>query len=574
MEKNNSLNNSEAVPKLKEKFLSLENVHLRNLLQDKERNKSLLITTDRILFDFSHEKLDSEVIDLLIQVAKERNVIEKFKNMFSGEKINSTEKRRVLHNILRSGKEEKFEVDGEDLVKGVHEVLSQVKSFSDDIRTGKKVGFTCKKLKKIICLGIGGSYLGTDFVYNSLKSHKAYSRLADDFDLRFLANVCPIDFSRATHHIDIEETLIIIISKTFTTAETMLNARNCKNWLLKEYQKKYPYLADEDLKVIISKHFAAVSTNLEETSKFGIDSENVFGFWDWVGGRYSVWSAVGALPLSIVFGFETFQEFLKGGRDIDSSIQVVIKSGNYSDLRNNIPILLGLIGFFNAFILGLSTRAILPYSQALCKFANHIQQVDMESNGKGVSVSTNSFVDYECGPIVFGEPGTNGQHSFYQLIHQGRKLACEFIAHAQPQVDVKFDEFKNAVSNHEELMCNFFAQPDALAYGKFTSDDLSGISKELINHKTFKGDRPSLSILLRELDAFAVGQLLAIYEHRIATEGFIYDVNSFDQWGVELGKVLANEVRKVIGDVEEHEKIPQKFNSATANLMQFFIQNK
>jgi glucose-6-phosphate isomerase len=371
---------------------------------------------------------------------------------------------------------------------------------------------------------------------------------------------------RATKNINFEETLFIVISKTFTTAETMLNARNCKAWLLQKYKENYPFLAEEDYQKVVSKHFCAVSTNLPETDKFGINKENVFGFWDWVGGRYSVWSAVGALPISLVFGFDVFSEFLRGGKYIDETIL------KCTSVKENVPILLGLIGFWNTFICGKSTRAILPYSQALVKFPSHIQQLDMESNGKMVSVTTNKFHDYESGPIVFGEAGTNGQHSFYQLIHQGRNIECEFIGHAKPQQDLKFQN--ELVSNHEELMCNFFAQPDALAYGKYTDSELKGISEKLLNHKTFKGDKSSLSILLQELNAYGTGQLLAIYEHRVACEGFLYDVNSFDQWGVELGKVLAGDVRKVFCDPSKSDSVIENFNSSTQKLMRYFIENK
>jgi glucose-6-phosphate isomerase len=347
----------------------------------------------------------------------------------------------------------------------------------------------------------------------------------------------------------------------------MLNARNCRNWLLDKYREDYE-VTDENEKEIISKHFCAVSSNIAETDKFGIDSNNVFGFWDWVGGRYSVWSAVGALPLSIVFGYDVFEKFLAGGRAIDNEML----TSNYTRENLPLPVLLGLIGFWNTFIAGKNTRVILPYSQALCKFPNHVQQLDMESNGKSVSITTNDFIDYECGPVVFGEPGTNGQHSFYQLIHQGRKLSCEFIAHAKPQQDVHYKG--EVVSSHEELMCNFFAQPDALAFGKFKEE--LNVAPELINHMTFKGDRTSLSILFKELNAYAVGQLLAIYEHRVACEGFLYDINSFDQWGVELGKKLAVDVRKVFSDksLQDEVKLDEKFNSSTSNLIKFFLANK
>ena len=562
----NSLSSSQTVIELKKKWEQLSSVHMRTLLKDETRNSALRIKTNNILFDFSHQKLDLDTVDLLVKFAEEKGLTSKFEAMFKGEKINTTEGRRVLHTALRLKSDDSMVLDGVDIVKDIHQVLQRVKQFSEQIRTSKITGYTGRKLKNFISIGIGGSYLGGDFVYNSLRNHPECEASSKGYELRFLANVCPIDFRRATSGIDFEETLFIVISKTFTTAETMLNARNCKTWLLESYKERYPYLGDEEIRKIITRHFCAVSTNISETDKFGIDKENVFGFWDWVGGRYSVWSAVGALPLSLLFGFEIFESFLAGGRSIDESIS------SSKNIKENIPLILGLIGFWNTYICGKTTRAILPYSQALCKLPSHIQQLDMESNGKTVSNITNSQLDYLCGPVIFGEAGTNGQHSFYQLIHQGRTIPCEFIAHAKPQFDLKYSN--ELVSNHEELMSNFFAQPDALAYGKFTDEELKGIPENLIEHKKFHGDKPSLSILLNKLDAFTTGQLLAIYEHRVAAEGFLYEINSFDQWGVELGKVLANGVRKVFYDSELQKALSGHFNSGTANLIKYFIENK
>jgi glucose-6-phosphate isomerase len=558
-----SLKNLDSIKKLQEKYNSLSKTHMRSLLSNQNRNDKLNIKAQGIYLDYSHEKLDTETIELLKELAAERDVLFKFNKMMTGEKINTTEGRRVLHHALRLAKHDKLTLDNIDIVQEVHSVLDRIKQFSEDIRSGAKTGHTGKKLKNIVSIGIGGSYLGTEFVYNSLRNHTEYEKLSEGFKLRFLANVCPIDFFRAIEGFDIEETLFIIISKTFTTAETMLNARNCKNWLLNAYKDKHN-ISESDNDKVISKHFCAVSTNLEATSKFGIEKENVFGFWDWVGGRYSVWSAVGALPLSIVFSYPVFEQFLSGGRYIDTSIATCM------DVTQCIPVMLGLLGFYNTFIRNKTTRVILPYSQALCRFANHVQQLDMESNGKSVSITTNDFLDYECGPVVFGEPGTNGQHSFYQLIHQGRELSCEFIAHAKAQRDIKYEG--EPVSSHEELMCNFFAQPDALAFGKF-KEELT-VGENLINHMTFKGDRTSLSIMFEELNAFAVGQLLAIYEHRVACEGFLYDINSFDQWGVELGKKLATDVRKVLAEPETADTKLDKFNSSTSNLIKYFLKHK
>ena len=568
---------SKSYKDLVENHNQLKKVHLRELLSNKERNAELKVITDSLYFDFSHEKLDLEAFENLLNLAEERNIKGKFMNMFRGGKINTTEKRRVLHYALRADKSTKLRFDGKDLISEVHSVLGNIKSFSEDIRSGKKRGHTGEKLENIICVGIGGSYLASEFVYNAIKNNPDCEEKAKGMQLRFLANVCPIDFKRSMQDLDPRKTLIIIISKTFTTAETMLNARNCKNFLLEEYSKIMNYKSEEEKETnqanIISSHFCAVSTNLESTEKFGINSANVFGFWDWVGGRYSVWSAVGALPLSLMFGFENFEKFLEGGRTIDENVKSNLDRKN---LKNNIPVLFGLLGVWNTLICKKTNRAILPYSQALCKFANHVQQLDMESSGKTVSNITNDFIDYECGPVVFGEPGTNGQHSFYQLIHQGRDLSCEFIAHAKPQCDNKYSG--EIVSAHQELISNFFAQPDALAFGKNEEEvkkSQPNISSDLINHKIFKGDKTSFSLLMKELTPFTVGELLSIYEHRVACEGFLYDINSFDQWGVELGKLLANDVRKIFADKsQQNEKnLNEKFNSATADLMNYFIKN-
>lgn len=530
-------------------------IHLRDLLKDKERNSKMQISYEDILFDYSHEKITKEEAELLVKSYKDKNIKSKFEKMFNGEKINFTEKRSVLHSALRKSDLSSF--------PEVKEVLDKIKSFSSQVRSGEFSGHTGKKLINFVSIGIGGSYLGGEFVYQALKDHRDYEKSSHGLNLRFLANVCPIDFKRAFDGLNPENTLVIVISKTFTTKETMLNAISARDWIL----KNYPIKDKSEEASILSKHFIACSTNLEETNKFGIDSKNVFGFWDWVGGRYSVWSAVGAVPLSLIFGYDVFEKFLRGGESIDKHLLE-----NIDNPEKNIPIMLGLVGWFNVRKLNISSRAILPYCQALSRFPAHIQQVDMESNGKQVN-SKNEFLNSNepSAPIVFGEPGTNGQHSFYQLIHQGRDVACEFIGYALSQKDIHIDG--ELVSNHEELMSNFFAQPDALANGLFKEE--LNCSEELKNHKTFNGDKSSLSLLFKELDAYSCGQLLSIYEHRIATEGFLYDVNSFDQYGVELGKVLAGDVRNVFikknkGNSVE-EAIGGGFNSGTRSLLEKFI---
>lgn len=531
--------------------------HLRELLKDNDRNDKFKVKLENLVLDYSHTKLDQSMLNKLLEIYKEKNVSEKFESMFSGKIMNQTESRKVLHVALRNSSFEKY--------NEVEEVLTKISNFTDAIRSGKMLGFTGKKLKNFISIGIGGSYLGADFVYNALKDHPECQKLSEGLTLRFLANVCPIDFKRATDNLNPEETLVIIISKTFTTKETILNAETVKNWLL----TTYPDSNEKNYSSILSKHLCAVSTNLEATSKFGIENENVFEFWDWVGGRYSVWSAVGAVPLSLIFSFNIFRKFLDGGKNIDNHLVENLKNP-----LNNLPIMLGLLGYYNVTIGNISSRAILPYSQALNKFASHIQQLDMESNGKQVSNITNEFLTTSTGPIVFGEPGTNGQHSFYQLIHQGRDVACEFIGYCNSQCEVKLKSEK--ISNHEELMSNFFAQPDALALGLF-KEEIKCSDEKLINHKVFKGDKSSLCLLFKELDAFSCGQLLSIYEHRVATEGFLYEVNSFDQFGVELGKVNAGAVRKIFEMKNDNENINLKekltsFNSSTSSLIQDFYK--
>ena len=460
---------------------------------------------------------------------------------------------------MRKPKTDTLNVDGKNVVKDVHDVLDRIKSFSEKVRNGAFKGFTGKKIKNIVAIGIGGSFLGPEFVFEALRQDKGCKEASAGMQLKFLANVDPIDFYRATDGLDIEETLFMIVSKTFTTAETMLNARTCRKLILEYYQNKQ---GDEGKN--LSSHLCAVSTKLELTKKFGIDDENVFGFWDWVGGRYSVSSAVGVLPLSLVYGFDNVRKFLDGMNDMDNACL-------NEPLESNIPAMMGLIGFYNSYITGYESRAILPYCQALLRFPAHIQQLDMESNGKRVSIGGKRYAkNVQAGPIIFGEPGTNGQHSFYQLMHQGRVIPAEFIGFTKSQTHVHMDG--EPVSNHEELMSNFFAQPDALAQGK----DIETLKKdkvpeELQQHKLFEGDRPSLSLLFKgSLTPFSAGQLLSIYEHRVAIEGFLYDCNSFDQWGVELGKVLAKDVRSVF----ETKDVPKnKFNPATEKLMSLYVED-
>ena len=497
--------------------------HLRDLLQDAKRAAALSAEFDGIVLDQARQNATAKTRDLLIDLAKTAGLKGRLAAMANGEKINSTENRAVLHVALRAAKGTKIAVDGQDVVPAVLKVQADIKKFSDAVRAGKWKGATGKKLTDVVAIGIGGSYLGPEFVYEALRTDPACAKAAAGRRLRFLANVDPIDVTRALEGLNPATTLVVVISKTFTTAETMLNARTLRAWLVKSLGEK-----------AVAKHMVAVSTNLKDVAAFGIDPKNAFGFWDWVGGRYSVCSAVGLLPLALQYGWKPVDQFLAGARSIDEHLLS-------APFEKNLPVLMGLFGVWNSTFLGHHTRALLPYCQALLKLAPHIQQVDMESNGKRVALD-GSVLPFEAGEIDFGEPGTNGQHSFYQLVHQGRVVPADFIGFRKSQqpVQVKGD----VVSNHDELMSNFFAQPDALAYGKTIAElTKEGVAPALIPHKEFPGNRPSNVLLLEQLTPRTTGQLLALYEHRTAVQGFIWGINSFDQWGVELGKVLAKQVR-------------------------------
>uniref|UniRef100_A0A7S3MTH2 Glucose-6-phosphate isomerase n=1 Tax=Strombidium inclinatum TaxID=197538 RepID=A0A7S3MTH2_9SPIT len=510
-------------------------------------------------------------MELFTKVAEETKIFEKLNAMASGEKINITENRSVLHVALRKPKEDSLVVGDTDVVKDVNEVLDRIQKFSTAVRDGTFKGHSGKKLKNIVAIGIGGSFLGPDFVSEALKHDAACNEASKGMNIRFLANVDPTDFYRATDGLDVEETLYVIVSKTFTTAETMLNARTCRNHILAHYKKANP---DAQEAAVLAQHLCAVSTNLKSTKEFGIMDENVFGFWEWVGGRFSVSSAVGVLPLSLLFGFENVQQFLAGMNNVDKHLVAE------TDVAKNLPVLMGLIGVYNTYVAGFNSRSILPYSQALIRFAAHIQQLDMESNGKSVSKGGVRLpAGVETGPIIMGEPGTNSQHSFFQLMHQGRVIPAEFIGFTKSQTPIDLEG--EVVSNHQELMSNFFAQPDALAMGKdYDTLKAEGVPEHLHAHKLFPGDRPSLSLLFKgSLTAYNCGQLLALYEHRVAVEGFLYDICSFDQWGVELGKVLAKDVRKVLSSVHDgsttkESAVPEnKFNESTSFLLKTFVED-
>lgn len=528
-----------------------ESLHLRDLLMDPARCQTMTVSHNGIILDYSRQIMTPDTCEALFSLARAVDLPAKIEQMFSGKRINSTENRAVLHVALRAPPGESIILDGVNVVEDVHAVLDKIRVFSDRVRTGEWLGATGKQIKDVVAIGIGGSYLGPEFVYEALRMDPTAKAAAEGRRLRFLANVDPVDVERAREGLDPETTMVLVISKTFTTAETMLNARTMRKWFVDSL--------GEDA---VAKHMVAVSTNLKGVEEFGIDPVNAFGFWDWVGGRYSVTSAVGVVPLALQYGFAVVQDFLNGAHDVDVHY-------SQAPMSENIPVVMGLLGVWNSTFLGHSTRALLPYQQALLKLAPHIQQVDMESNGKRVRLD-GSALEFEAGPINFGEPGTNGQHSFYQLIHQGRVVPCDFVGVVKSQTPIEMEG--EVVSNHDELMSNFFAQPDALAFGK-SADQLrtEGVPEELVPHKTFSGNRPSSSILMDELNAFSTGQLLAIFEHRTATEGFIWGINSFDQWGVELGKVLAKGVRKQLSAARKEGAGISGFNPSTTMLLNKYL---
>ncbi|KAJ6726370.1 GLUCOSE-6-PHOSPHATE ISOMERASE [Salix purpurea] len=516
---------------LKSHVEDIKKTHLRELLSDTDRCKSMMVDFDGITLDYSRQRATPGTMDKLYNLAETAHLKEKINRMFNGERINSTENRSVLHVALRAPRDAVMQSDGKNVVPDVWNVLDKIKDFSERVRNGSWVGATGKALTDVISVGIGGSFLGPLFVHTALQTDPEASKCATGRQLRFLANVDPIDVARNIAGLKPETTLVLVVSKTFTTAETMLNARTLRAWISKELGPS-----------AVAKHMVAISTNLTLVEKFGIDPNNAFAFWDWVGGRYSVCSAVGMLPLSLQYGFTV----------------------------KNLPVLLGILSVWNVSFFGYPASAILPYSQALEKFAPHIQQVSMESNGKGVSIDGKPL-PFETGEIDFGEPGTNGQHSFYQLIHQGRVVPCDFIGIVKSQQPVYLEG--EVVNNHDELMSNFFAQPDALAYGKTPEELLKeNVLQHLVPHKTFSGNRPSLSLLLPSLDAYKIGQLLAIYEHRVAVQGFIWGINSFDQWGVELGKSLATQVRKQLHASRVKGESAEGFNFSTTTMLTKYLK--
>lgn len=519
---------------------------LRSLFQyNPNRFSEFSLQRDNFLFDYSKNLIDARTKELLLNLAEECQLKDAIAKMFSGDKINETEGRAVLHTALRDFSDREVLVDGENIKPQIKRVLDHMKTFSESIISGAHKGFSGKEITDVVNIGIGGSDLGPVMVVSALKHFK--TRL----NVHFVSNVDGNHIAEVVKNLNPETTLFIIASKTFTTQETMTNANSAKDWFLKAGKQ-------ED----VAKHFVALSTNVQAVKDFGIAEENIFEFWDWVGGRYSLWSAIG-LSIVLSVGYENFEQLLKGAYDTDQHFQ----TANFSE---NVPVLMGLLGIWYRNFYAATSYAILPYSQYLDRFAAYLQQGDMESNGKCVD-RNGEFVEYETGPIIWGEPGTNGQHAFYQLIHQGTELIpADFIAYAKSP---------NKVSDHQDkLLANFFAQTEALAFGK-TEEEVeeelknSGKSDEeidfLLNYKVFHGNTPTNSILFKELTPFSLGQLIAMYEHKIFVQGVIWNIFSFDQFGVELGKVLAN---KILPELESNEPI-SSHDSSTNGLINYYKKN-
>ncbi len=493
----------------------VETRHLRELFAaDPKRGERLVAEAVGLYFDYSKQRVDDETLRLLRALAGARDLQGHIAAMFRGDRINATENRAVLHVALRAPREAKILVDGHDVVPDVHAVLDRMAAFADAVRSGAWKGHTGKAIRNVVSVGIGGSDLGPVMAYEALRD---YSRR--DMTFRFVSNVDGVDFAEAVHGLDAAETLFIVCSKTFTTLETLTNAHAARAWCVAA-------LGDEQA---VAKHFVAVSTAAKEVAKFGIDTQQMFGFWDWVGGRYSMDSAIG-LSTMIAIGPQQFRDMLAGFHAMDEHFRS-------APLEANLPVLMGLIGLWNTNFLDAATVAVLPYEQYLKRFPAYLQQLTMESNGKHVTLD-GAHVDYATGPIYWGEPGTNGQHSFYQLIHQGTRLVpCDFIGFGQALQPVPA---QGGGDQHDLLIANLIAQGEALAFGK-TAEEVraEGTPEALVPHRTFEGNRPSSTLLAERLSPFALGSLIALYEHSVFVQGVIWDIDSFDQWGVELGKQLA-----------------------------------
>jgi glucose-6-phosphate isomerase len=517
--------------------------HLRELFaEDPQRGERMALEAVGLYFDYSKNRITNETLKLLFRLAEESGLPSRIEAMFSGEKINRTENRAVLHTALRAPRDASIVVDGENVVPKIHAVLDKMAHFADRVRNGEWKGYTGKRIRNVVNIGIGGSDLGPVMAYEALRSYTERS-----MTFRFVSNVDGTDFAEAVSDLDPAETLFIVSSKTFTTLETMTNAHSARAWSLAGLG------ADESS---VAKHFVAVSTNAKEVSKFGIDTANMFEFWDWVGGRYSMDSAIG-LSTMIAIGPKNFGELLSGFQQMDDHFRT-------APLERNLPVLMGLLSVWYNNFFGTQTVAVLPYEQYLKRFPAYLQQLTMESNGKHVTLD-GTEVSYQTGPIYWGEPGTNGQHSFYQLIHQGTKLIpCDFIA---------FTKSLNPLGRHHDmLLANVFAQTEALAFGK-TAEQVKaeGTPDWLVPHRVFEGNRPSNTILADKLTPETLGKLVALYEHSVFTQGVIWNIDSFDQWGVELGKVLA---QRIIPELESDVEPTLNHDSSTNNLIRRYRKTK
>jgi len=522
-------------------YLTIKDRHLRQLFaEDPKRGERMAVEAAGIYYDYSKHRVTDETLGLLQRLAAEAGLRSRIDAMFRGDKINATENRAVLHTALRAPKGKSIMVDGQDVVPQVHAVLEAMADFCVRLRGGQWKGHTGKRIRNVVNIGIGGSDLGPVMAYEALRH---YSQR--DLNFRFVSNVDGADFFEATQDLDAEETLFIISSKTFTTLETMSNARTARDWALNTLKDP----------VAVAKHFVAVSTNAAEVAKFGIDTANMFGFWDWVGGRYSMDSAIG-LSTMLAIGPLQFRFMLDGFHEMDEHFRT-------APFEKNLPVLMGLLGLWYNNFFGAQTAAVLPYENYLKRFPAYLQQLTMESNGKRVRLD-GVPVDYQTGPIYWGEPGTNGQHSFYQLIHQGTKLIpIDFIAFLKPLTRIG--------RHHELLLSNVFAQAEALAFGKTEQEvRAEGTPESLVPHRTFEGNRPSSTLFLEQMSPGALGKLVALYEHCVFTQGVIWGVDSFDQWGVELGKVLAvriiNELEAGAGEL--------KHDSSTNTLIRRYVKSK
>jgi glucose-6-phosphate isomerase len=526
---------------LEQHHAAIRDRHLRDLFaEDADRGERLTAEGAGLFLDYSKHRVTDETLRLLLDLAAARSLSERIEAMFTGERINVTENRPVLHTALRAPRGTTVLVGGEDVVADVHEVLDRMAAFANRVRTGEWTGHTGKRIRNVVNIGIGGSDLGPVMAYEALRHYS-------DRDLRFafVSNVDGTDFAEATRELDPAETLVIVSSKTFTTLETMTNAHTARAWLLEG-------LGDE---AAVASHFVAVSTNAEQVGRFGIDTANMFGFWDWVGGRYSMDSAIG-LSTMLAVGPERFGEMLAGFHAMDQHFRS-------TPFEANLPVLMGLLAVWYVDFFGCQTMAVLPYDQYLKRFPAYLQQLTMESNGKHVTLAGQP-VDYATSPVVWGEPGTNGQHSFYQLIHQGTVLVpCDLIGFAQSL---------NPLGHHHDLlMANVFAQGEALAFGR-TADEVAaeGTPPGLVPHRVFEGNRPTSTILAERLTPHSLGSLVALYEHSVFTQAAIWDIDAFDQWGVELGKVLAGRIVPELSG--ERDRSGTKHDSSTASLIRRYVR--